>query len=126
MLNKVVMWQPSIFAFISGIVVSTATNLLTSLVTSVDPAICRPLIITSAGLFLSSGILLMLQTWSLEEPHNKWKEWKAQQVSGVLDARDEDIQEKVLSGNKIIWIIMTSWIMLFAAGLVLVVLAIPG
>lgn len=120
--NKIVTWNPSVFAFISGLLASTATNLLTSLTTSADANICREQILAAATLFLGSAVALIVQSWSLEEPHSQWNYLKKKQREGLLSLADELIEESALrSKARSVWLLMALWIVLFLAGFILLV-----
>jgi formate/nitrite transporter FocA (FNT family) len=87
--NEIVKLNPSYFAFISGVAISLATNLLTGLKVNFKQGHLDISILVSTFLFSISGILLIFLSWKLEEPHAKWKSisrdigWTESQITEI-------------------------------------------
>jgi hypothetical protein len=107
--------NPSYFAYISGIAISTAINLLTGLVTG-GREHCFDLSILGASLFLlGASITFVVLSWNLEEPYHKWKT-----ISRELDWSEAKIHEVAVSGkSRLLWGLMITGALLFFLGFVI-------
>ena len=110
----IVRLNPSYFAFISGISVSAATNLLTDLATTKKTELGLNLPGFSAALLLfGAGIFFILLSWNLEEPFRKWKT-----IGRDLGWSEQKILEISANGkSKQLWGLMILGILLFITGL---------
>lgn len=117
----IVQFNPSYFAFLSGITVSTATNLLTNLATDKSKWYVNLPSLEGAILFLASGVAFILLSWNLEEPFSKWKSIKESKTKGKdLDWTETEIRQVALSGKVyILWGLMVIGILLSALGFVI-------
>src|SRR4030067_2821364 len=114
-LYMIVQLNPSYFAFISGIAISTATNLLTNLATDWSKRHLDLLIPGAALLFLAAGITFMILSWNLENPFNKWKT-----ISRDLGWSEAKIREVAVDGKAhLLWSLMIIGTLLFLLGLVI-------
>lgn len=72
--NIIAKFNPGYFAFFSGISISVATNILTTVKASPEMScVLRNELILSTVLFFMSGIFTIFLSWSLEEAFIKWK-----------------------------------------------------
>jgi len=113
-LYMIVQLNPSYFAFISGIAISTATNLLTDLTTGGSERHLNLPILGAALLFLVAGVTFMILSWNLEEPFNKWKT-----ISRDLGWSESKIREVAINGKAhLLWGLMVIGTLLFLLGFV--------
>lgn len=113
-LYKIVQLNPSYFAFISGIAVSTATNLLTNLTTGRSERHLDWPILAAALLFLAAGITFMLLSWNLEQPFSKWKT-----INRDLGWSEAKICEIAVNGKAHqLWGLIITGVLLFLLGFI--------
>ena len=114
-LTKIVQLNPSYFAFISGIAVSVAANLLTDLATGGSGWHLDLRILGSALLLFVAGVIFMILSWNLEEPFRKWKT-----IRRDLGWSEAKIREVAVNGKAYqLWAVMVIGVLLFLLGFVI-------
>ncbi len=114
-LYMIVQLSPSYFAFISGIAVSVAANLLTDLATSGSEWHLDLRILESALLLFAAGVTFTILSWNLEEPYRKWKA-----ISRDLGWSEAKIREVAVNGKAYqLWALMAIGVLLFLLGFVI-------
>lgn len=115
-LTKIVQLNPSYFAFISGIAVSVATNLITGLAIERYGRSFDLPILVAALLFLVASVVFMILSWNLEEPYNKWKTTRSKDLGW-----SETEIRKVAANSKAhkLWALMIIGVLFFLLGFVI-------
>lgn len=110
---KIVILNPSYFAFLSGISVSIATKLLLGLALEDYKNRFNSFIIVSNLLFFLAGLFLIFFSWKLEEPHRKWKT-----TSREIGWNEDEIRLAALGNHiRVLWFLLIGGVSLFVMGI---------
>lgn len=113
-LTKIAQLNPAYFAFISGIAVSVAANLITGLAIERYGRSFGLHILVAAFLFLATGVIFMVLSWNLEEPYTKWKT-----ISRNLGWSEIEIRRVAVNGKAhLLWSLMLIGALLFLLGFI--------
>ena len=115
-LTKIVRFQPSYFAFLSGIAISFGAKLAMGLAIEDYKTRFGSIIILPTLLFFVAGISFILLSWTLEEPNTKWKN-----INRELWPEDE-IRRIALNGMApVLWCLLIVGILAFLGGVLTLV-----
>jgi len=105
--------NPSYLAFISGIMVSAAINLLTTLAAAEIRQNPCDRVLAGSLLLLIASIVFMITSWNLEESFSRWRAFKRGELKDLWPTQQETLQ--VIAGGKapLCWCLLAVGLLLF-------------
>ncbi|MDP1624300.1 MAG: hypothetical protein Q8L64_00875 [bacterium] len=110
---KIVQFQPSYFAFLSGIAISFSTKLIMGIAIEDYKTRFGSIIALPTVLFFIAGLSFIFLSWTLEEPNSKWKS-----INRELWAEEEIMRVAANGKAPLLWSLFIVGVMTFIASFV--------